>query len=159
LRDFVVPVGVTSASLSFERFILNQAGVFFTPNSLDFTAGPNQQGRVDIITTTANPFSVAGGDVLQNIFRTEVGDPTTSGYTLDTTDLTALFQANEGNTLRLRFAQVDNQLFFAMGIDDVALNVDVAAAAVPEPASLTVFGMGAALIGLIGRRRKFVTMD
>ena len=33
--------------------------VSITPDSLDFTAGANQQARVDIITTIADPFSVA----------------------------------------------------------------------------------------------------
>ena len=57
-QDFVVPADVTSASLSFDYFINNLNGTFVTPNTLDFTpAVANQQTRVDVITTSANPFA------------------------------------------------------------------------------------------------------
>src|SRR5262249_52027099 len=122
-QDFTVPFGVTGASLTFDRFIGNRDGGFFTPDTLDFSVSPNQQARVDLITTTANPFSVAPGDVLLNVFRTQPGDPLVSGYTTQVTDLTAFLQAHEGQTLRLRFAEVDNQLFFQFGVDRVNLDV------------------------------------
>src|SRR5262249_27244193 len=81
----------------------------------------NQQARVDVITTTANPFSVAPADVLQTLFRTKVGDPLVSGYSTVTTDLTAFFNAHAGQTVRLRFAEVDNQFYFQFGVDRVTL--------------------------------------
>jgi len=93
-------------------------------------------------------FSVAGGDVLLNIYQTQPTDPTVSGYSLVSTDLTALLQAHEGQILRLRFAEVDNQLFFQMGID--AVNLDVTQ--VPEPATLTMLGVG--LVGIVYRARR-----
>ena len=148
-QDFVVPVGVSSASLDFQYFINNTAGAFFTPNSLDAFGGfANQQARVDIITTSANVFSVAAGDVLLNLFQTQVGDPLNQAYTLLSTDLTAFLQARAGQTLRLRFAEVDNQLFFNLGIDAVLLDVET----VPEPATLLLVGSGA--LAFVRRRRK-----
>jgi hypothetical protein len=148
-QDFVVPLGVGNASLSFQRFIGNRAGDFSSPNTLDFGTSPNQQARVDIITTTANPFSVAAGDVLANVFQTQPGDPLVSGYTLQNTDLTALLAAHQGETLRLRFAEVDNELFFQFGVDAVSLGVTPSqVSGVPEPASLTLVGIG--LIGIAG---------
>ena len=36
-----------------------------------------------------------------------------------TFDVTALLQANQGATLRLRFSEVDNVSFFQMGVDNV----------------------------------------
>jgi hypothetical protein len=148
-QDFVVPTNILTATLSFQRFISNQAGDFFTPDSLDYTVSPNQQARVDIITTTADPFSVAAGDVLLNIFQTMAGDPLVSGYTVDSTDLTAFLIANAGATLRLRFAEADNQLFFNFGVDDVLLDVTL----VPEPSALALCGLGGVLGGLALRRR------
>jgi hypothetical protein len=147
-QDFIVPVGVSSASLDFMHFVANRAQAFVTPDTLAFNTGPNQQARVDIITTTANVFSVAAGDVLLNLFRTQVGDPLImQAYALVSTDLTAFLQAHEGQTLRLRFAEVDNQLFFNYGVDDVSLDVEV----VPEPMSLLLVGSGA--LALVRRRR------
>ncbi|MBX6311546.1 MAG: PEP-CTERM sorting domain-containing protein [Isosphaeraceae bacterium] len=140
-QDFVVPVeGITAATFSFERFIgnRNSAGAFSTPNTLDFNVFPNQQARVDIITTTANPFSVASGDVLLNLFQTMVGDPPVSGYTLQTNDLTSFLAGRAGQTLRLRFAEVDNQSPFQFGVDSVSLQVTP----IPEPASLVLMGLG-----------------
>ena len=153
-QNFVVPFGVTSAALSFDRFIGNRDAAFFTPSSLDFTVIPNQQARVDIlIGTPSSEFSVAAADVLANIFQTQVGDPLVAGYTLQTTGLTALLQAHQGQTLQLRFAEVDNQNFFQFGVDVVSLSV-ATAAAVPEPASLALLGSGVLALAAICRRSR-----
>src|SRR5882672_5416967 len=146
-QDFVVPAG--GAMLSFDLFIGNRAGTFFTPSppTLDFsTPALNQQARVDIISASANPFSVAAADVLLNVFQTKPGDPPVSGYTSYTDDLTALFTAHAGETLRLRFAETDNVLTFQLGVD----NVRIDPTNVPEPASTLL--IGAALAALLGRR-------
>jgi hypothetical protein len=152
-QDFVVPATVSAASFSFQAFIQNFNGAFVTPATLDYAAGPNQQARVDIITTTADPFSVAGGDVLLNLFQTLVGDPATSGYSVVSSDLTAFLQAHLGQTLRLRFAEADNQFFFNFGVDDVVLDVT----AVPEPATMLLFGLGAVAARRSVRRRAQLT--
>src|SRR5262249_29385129 len=135
-----------------DRFIGNRDGGFFTPDTLDFSVSPNQQARVDLITTTANPFSVAPGDVLLNVFRTQPGDPLVSGSTTQVTALRAFLQAHEGQTLRLRFAEVDNQLFFQFGVDRVNLDVVTGPAVVPEPSSFPLLGLGA--VGLLAHRRR-----
>jgi hypothetical protein len=139
-QDFVVPVGVTSATLTFQRYINNHTANFFSPASLDFNSIPNQQARVDIIKTTADVFSVASGDVLQNVFQTNPGDPLVSGYSLVTANLTSLLQADAGQTLRLRFAEVDNVVFFNFGVDDVHLNIMTAS--VPEPSVMALAALG-----------------
>ena len=153
-QDFVVPVGVTAATFSFQAFINNLAGSFFSPASLDFGVSPNQQARVDIITTTANPFSVLPADVLQNLFQTMPGDASLSGYSPISVDVTALLAASGGQTLRLRFAEVDNLFFFNFGIDDASIDATSHSVAVPEPASMTLLGLGVAgLFGYRARRR------
>src|SRR5262245_29358595 len=75
-QNFMVPNVVTSASAAFSLFLNNAGGQYATPANLDWAATNqngslilNQQARVDITTTAADPFSVAAGDVLQNLFQ------------------------------------------------------------------------------------------
>lgn len=103
-------------TLSFILYYVNQAGVFFTPDNLDFADGPKQQYRVDIIDPNAPVDSVTTG-VLAQVFRTEVGDPNSLAPTSFSFDLTPF----AGQTVRLRFAEVDNQLFFQASVDDVQI--------------------------------------
>jgi hypothetical protein len=148
-QDFVVPSIDGVAVLGFSLFINNDNGSpdFFPAAHLDFaTTALNQQARVDITTTSADPFSIAAADVLLNLFQTNAGDPLLSGYNSYQANITALFMANQGNTLRLRFAQVDNVAPFNMGVDSVGVNV------VPEPSSWIL--MAGALVGLAFVRRR-----
>jgi hypothetical protein len=103
-------------SLTFWVDYVNQAGLFCTPASLDFTAGCNQQFRVDIMTPYSNPFSVAPGDVITNAFQTQVGDPTS----LAPTQYTVLFW--QCSVVRIRVAEADNQFYFNAGVDDFVLH-------------------------------------
>jgi hypothetical protein len=104
-------------TLSFDVYYNNQAGVFATPPSLDFSVNPNQQYRVDVLRPTAPVTSVAPGDVLATVFQTNVGDP----FTLAPTSVSFDLSGFAGTTVRLRFAEVDNQLFFAASVDRVAI--------------------------------------
>ncbi len=96
-QDVVVPTGLIGPYVvSFSLFINNNngAGNFFAPASLDFaTPTLNQQARVDLVKTSANPFSVAAADVVQNLYQTAPGNPLISGYTSFERDVTALLQA------------------------------------------------------------------
>jgi PEP-CTERM motif len=149
-QDFTVSASAASFLLSFQVYLNNQAAAFSTPASLDFsTPALNQQFRVDIISTAADPFSVAGSDILQAIYQTSIGDPLTSGYNTITADVTALLNANVGQTLRLRFAQADNVNIFHTGIDDVSL----ASADVPEPSTIMV-GFGLVTLAILRCRRQ-----
>jgi hypothetical protein len=152
-QDFVVPTGpLATTFLSFQLFIGNRADEFFTPNpaTLDFsTPALNQQARVDILRAGTDPLSVDSADVLLNVYQTMPGDPAVSGYTPILADITALLQANAGNTLRLRFAEVDNVFTFQLGVDNVSI------AAVPEPATLAGAALGGLLtLAFVARRRR-----
>jgi hypothetical protein len=148
-QDFVVPVGPGFYQAGFTLF-LNSGDAFRNPATLDFsTPTLNQQARVDILTTAADPFSVAGGDVLQNLYQTVPADPQVSGYTNRVADVSALFQAHQGQTLRLRFAEVDNFFFLNLGVDNVFIQ------AVPEPSSLTLAATALLpLLYLVRKRRR-----
>jgi PEP-CTERM motif len=148
-QDIVIPAVVPSATLSFDVFVGNRANAFFTPSTLDFsTPALNQQARVDILAGGTDPFTVAG---LQNAFQTMVGDPLVSGYTHHTLDVTSLLNAHRSQTLRLRFAEVDNVFTFQLGVDNVALDIG-ASQTVPEPASWVL--MVTAGLALAWRQRR-----
>jgi len=148
-QDIVIPAVVPSATLSFDVFVGNRADAFRTPSTLDFsTPALNQQARVDILAGGTDPFTVAG---LQNAFQTMVGDPLVSGYTHHTVDVTSLLNAHLSQTLRLRFAEVDNVFTFQLGVDNVALDVG-ASQTVPEPASWVL--MVTAGLALAWRQRR-----
>lgn len=66
---------------------------------------------------TAPVTSVAPGDVLATVFQTKVGDPLTLAPTPVSFDLSSF----AGTTVRIRFAEVDNQLFFNASVDNVAV--------------------------------------
>jgi len=150
-QDFIVPA--ESALLSFSLFIGNRADRFATPASLDFsTPTLNQQARVDLLRAGVDPFTVASPDVLLNLYQTHVGDPLISGYNAVNFDLTSLFSANVGQTLRLRFAETDNIFTFQFGVDNVSLETSQTSA-VPEPSSLLLLGIGLAGLLAIGRRQ------
>ena len=138
-QDFVALA--QSSVLSFDLFVGNRADRFATPSTLDWTTPAlNQQARVDILRAGTDPFSVSASDILLSVFQTQVGSPLVFGYTTFSVDVSALLAANAGQTLRLRFAEVDNIFAFQLGVDNVSLQE--AAAVIPEPASMVLLGTG-----------------
>jgi hypothetical protein len=142
LQDFTVPLGATSVMLSFEVFISNQAGVFFKPDSLDYTTIPNQFAMVDILGAGAGDFDAPSSAIVNAYTSTANG-----GYFPFSFDLTPF--VTPGTTYRLRLAEVDNQLFFNAGFDSVSIQAN----AVPEPGSLFLLLSGAAGLGFMVRRK------
>lgn len=143
-QDILLPAVVPGATLKFSIYINNGATGFFTPNSLDFaTPALNQQARVDILAGGADPFSIAAGDVLFNAFQSGANDPLVSGYNSFIIDVSSVLAARAGQTIRLRFAEVDNVNFFNFGVDAVSLSI-------PAPSALALLAVGAAA----ARRRR-----
>jgi hypothetical protein len=150
-QDFMQTGAVGSALLSFDLFIGNRADAFFVPGTptLDWaTTVLNQQARVDILLGGSDPFSMAAGDLLLNLFATALTDPLVSGYNHIEIDITGLLNANLNTALRLRFSEVDNVNMFQFGVDNVAL-VTQDAGEVPEPGTwmLVLAGLSAAAFG------------
>lgn len=153
-QDFMQTTAVGSARLSFDLFIGNRADAFFLPDPLTLdwaTAALNQQARVDLLRSASDPFSLAAGDLLLNLFATGLTDPLVSGYNHFEIDITALLNANLNQSLRLRFAEVDNVNMFQFGVDNVVLDIG-APGEVPEPAAWMLILAGLAA-GTLARRR------
>jgi Bacterial Ig-like domain len=114
-QDVTLEAGATH-QLSFTTWYDNQNIFFHTPDSLSYQIQePNQQYRIDIMKPDAPVDSVAPEDILATVFRTEVGDPSSMAPTTMIVDLSQF----AGSTVRLRFAEVDNQFYFVAGVDDV----------------------------------------
>jgi hypothetical protein len=120
-------------TLSFKLYYTNsQSGTFETQPNLDPSSpGTNMQVRVDVMKPTAGNFSVAAADVLQPLFGTKAGDPARLAPTLMTFDLTPL----AGQTVRLRFADVNNSGCLLASVDDVVVKTVYPATAVSGTAS------------------------
>jgi hypothetical protein len=140
-QSFVVPRGITSATLSFDLYLNSEGAPWTTPGApLDYRPpSPNQQVRVDILTQSADPFAVSpAAGVLENFFQTTPSTPTVLGYETFTSDVTSLLQAHEGQTLFLRDAVVHN-LFDAINGSDAW---SVVVTTVPEPNSFVLLAFG-----------------
>jgi len=150
---FTVAAGTTSLNLSFEMFANNYDGVVFVdPAGLDYTAQPNQHARVDLLTAGADPFSTSPADVIANFY---LGSDPVAGanpYTSYSFDILSLI--TPGQSYQVRFGEVDNQLFFNMGVDNVSILATTGA--VPEPATwaMMLFGFGAIGVAMRTRRRR-----
>jgi hypothetical protein len=135
-QDVTIPSGAT-ATLNLLLWYANTAADFFNPATLDYMVTPNQQFRIDIMSPAA-PLDDMGAGILLNVYATLPGDPLSIGYT----PVTANLDAFAGQTVRLRFAEVDNQFFFTVGVDAVSVQAEPIV-----PATATTWG------GLKGRYR------
>ena len=155
-QDFTAPVGISTATLTFQMFVGDPNNTGFAvasdanPNRLlDYTANnANQFGRVDLLNGGTNAFSTASADVVRNFYFNvdqNMGNP--SPWVQYTFDVKANLVA--GKTYRLRFGDVSNINPILMGVDNVSLNYT--AAALPEVGSAWLL---LAAIPLLRRRRK-----
>ena len=119
-QDITIPANRPGSSftyaLSLDLFVGDRSGGWVVIPTLDPLAGPNQHVRIDIMDPNAPLFDVSGG-VWSNLYLTNPVEPLVHGYQRVYFDLTRF----AGQTIRLRFAEVDNQLFLQMGIDNLKL--------------------------------------
>ena len=106
----VPPAGVI---LTCRVFVNNQALTYFNAGTLNFNVIPNQHTRIDIMNPAA-PIDDVGAGVLLNVFITNPGAPALIPYMAVTANLAPF----AGTSVRLRIAEVDNQFFMNVGVDD-----------------------------------------
>lgn len=119
-QDVVLEAGATH-SLSFKTYYQNDSGGWSTPQTLEPT-GSNQQYRVDIMKPTSTARSMVASDILASVYRTVSGDPMVRAPFDVSADLTQF----AGQTVRLRFAAVQTNFFFRVGVDAVKIVSSVA---------------------------------
>jgi len=115
-RDLVVGTE-HPVQLTLRLWFNNRSGVFVTPPTLGAWRKANQQLRIDLVAPSAPIRSLAADDVLATVFATGRHGMLRLTPTVLHRDLTAF----AGQTVRLRIAEVDNQGFFQVGVDDVQL--------------------------------------
>ena len=103
-------------------FYVNSGGVFRDPSHFQVVNDQNQivqnqQYRIDLLDPAAPVDSLEPDDILATVFRTKPGD----SLSLEPTALTFDLSPWEGQTIRLRAAQVDSVAPIRAGIDDVRL--------------------------------------
>jgi hypothetical protein len=147
LQPFVVP-GASTVLLSFSLFVNSDGGNFVNPIGLDFTDGANQHARVDILSAGAAALTTGTG-VLRNFYLGTDSGPNPHAYASLNFDITSL--VGGGGSFQLRFAEVDNQSFLNMGVDNVS--IVATPAGVPEPVSFIQAALGLAGVGLLRRTR------
>ncbi len=122
-QDLALEAGSThtlSMTLYFNnRHTANVTPADFNLDCSDALGNPNQQYRVDIIRTSASLTSVNPSDILMTIFWT--ANLPTNQLSMPPTPFSVDLTAFGGQTVRLRFAEVDNQLFYQAGVDNVQL--------------------------------------
>ena len=122
-QPFTVPAGVTSVTLTFQMFVndWNEEGAQIHEH-FDHDFEPNQHARVDILRVGAGPFDT-GDTVLGNLYLgVDEGGSNPYDYTDHSFDITNIVAT--AGTYILRFAEVDNQMFFNMGIDNVSIQAE-----------------------------------
>lgn len=112
-----IPIEAGQPYLSMRLYYNSEAGfVNPSPDTLSSAEGPNQQYRIEVIDPTAPIDTVDPADILATVVRTGAGAPTFSGPQDKGVDLTSFV----GRTVRLRLAEVDNQLYLVAGVDSVS---------------------------------------
>jgi hypothetical protein len=149
-QDIAVPVtGTYNCSLIV--YYVNEGSEIIDGPGFEFFGDPNQQARIDLTTTDADPFTVSSG-ILENLFLTVPGDPQELGYTTIEFNLSAY----AGTTVRLRAGEVDNQNPFLFAIDEVTCGGGTVFTSIPTLGEWGLMAMAGVLgiAGLLYARRK-----
>lgn len=105
--------------LSFNYWYDNQEGAWLIPDPLGFQIPDDavQMIRIDLTRPGSDPLTGAPGDILRTIVAPSGSDPVNIPWTPVTTDLSEF----AGQTVRLRFADMNNVFYLHLGVDDVAV--------------------------------------
>jgi len=113
-----VPAGSGAISLSFDYFVQTSPELAIG-NSMSATAFPNQQFRVDIVSSIPADWFAAPGEPLVSVVAPTKGssNPATAWTSVDVAGLATSLAGFRGNTVYLAFREVDNQNYLTVGVD------------------------------------------
>lgn len=144
IQNFTVGAGLTT-TLSFDMFVNDSdGGPILGDGTLDSNGGPKQFASVQLLSGGAGDFDTGAGVLATFYIGVDPQNNNPNPYTSYSFDISSLVAA--GGTYRLRFAEVDNQLFLNQGVDNVSVQ---AVSGVPGPAAAASFALMA-----LRRRRK-----
>ncbi|MCD4751383.1 MAG: PKD domain-containing protein, partial [Thermoanaerobaculales bacterium] len=120
-QGFTVQPGTNR--IFFDIAVLNGASSYYVPSpmSFDYSGAANQQARFDILAPGASYDTVNPSDILVTGFQTQPGDPLTSPWQSYDIDVSTELAPYTGQTVTLRFVQVDNQMYFNLAIDNLSV--------------------------------------
>lgn len=116
-QDYTVASGINK--VFFDIALNNSAGVFHTPDTLDYTGASNQQARFDILKPGSAPDSMNAADIIVTVYKTEVGDAANQAWTTKSVDVTSQLASYVGQNVIFRFSQVDNSGLFSLYLDNI----------------------------------------
>lgn len=119
-QSFIFPGSANALDLSFQMFVNDQSGLgpIVDPTGLDHNGPANQHARVDVLAAGSPPFDTGAG-VVGNLYLGVDPGPTPNPYLSYSFDLTGILVP--ATAYRLRFAEVDNQSFLHLGVDNASL--------------------------------------
>jgi hypothetical protein len=141
VQSFAIPLGTTSAVLSFDIFV----------NDL---YGESGSGNVDLLDSGADPLTSTPVQTFYSVDSAPSDWGTSNPYVHFDQDI--IGYVTPGHSYQIRFLQIDISPF-DVGVDNVSLNLTGEAGTVPEPAMLLPVGFAAGLL-LYRRRRRTVSI-
>lgn len=115
-----VPGGSGAISLSFDYFVQTSPELAIG-GSMSATAFPNQQFRVDIVSSIPADWFAAPAEPLVSVVAPTKGssNPASAWTSVDVEGLATSLAGSRGNTVYLAFREVDNQSYLTVGVDNV----------------------------------------
>ena len=120
-QAFTVTSGVNK--LFFDVAINNAGGSFTSQDSLSYSSGGNQQARFEILKPGVSRTTETSTDVIIKAFQTNVGDPLTKSWTRYAIDISSALAPYVGQNVIFRLAQVDNQGYFNLVMDNINIGL------------------------------------
>jgi autotransporter-associated beta strand protein len=145
--SFVVP-SVATINVFADILINNGASAFYNNGTLSYTGTPNQYARFDILIAGSDPTVLNAADIIASPIIIDSGS-LTQNWTTYQVDVTSALSGYVGQSVIFRYAQVDNQLYFNLAID----NVNVGLTQAPTVDITTASGNAISGLGVTLNRR------
>ena len=138
-QTFTTPTSFQSATLSFAMFVNDIYGADYGSSGVG--------GQVSLLNSLGSLIATLYGPV--DTFENPVGSP--NPYVSFSKDISSYLAA--GTTYQLQFSSADSTDLINIGVDDVSLITSSAAAATPEPSTISLMATGGMFVFWIAYRK------